>query len=68
MNLLPLENLILPGGGVVAAQIHVARTTCRRAERRVVGLSDLLFTISLVACCLETAANEIYTRPDKEPV
>ena len=28
----------MPGGGVVAAQIHVARTTCRRAERRVVGL------------------------------
>ena len=31
----PLENFILPGGGVVAAQIHVARATCRRAEREV---------------------------------
>lgn len=34
----PLENFILPGGGVVAAQIHVARATCRRAEREVVSL------------------------------
>jgi len=32
----PLENFILPGGGVVAAQIHIVRATCRRAEREVV--------------------------------
>ena len=68
MNLPPLENLILSGGGVVAAQIHVARTTCRRAERRVVGLSDFLFTISLGASRLVNKAETIYTRPDKEPV
>ena len=34
----PLENFVLPGGGMVAAQIHVARATCRRAEREVVVL------------------------------
>ena len=34
----PLENFILPGGGILAAQIHVARATCRRAEREVVAL------------------------------
>jgi len=35
----PLENFILPGGCVGAATLHVARATCRRAERIVVALA-----------------------------
>lgn len=36
----PLERFILPGGSPPAAALHICRTVCRRAERRVVALSD----------------------------
>ena len=34
-----LKEFILPGGSRAAALAHVARSTCRRAERRVIALS-----------------------------
>ena len=34
----PLRHFILPGGSQLAAALHVARTVCRRAERKVVQL------------------------------
>ncbi len=55
---------MLPGGSAAAAQLHVCRTVCRRAERRTIAcgddvspecvrylnrLSDLLFILSRAA-------------------
>jgi cob(I)alamin adenosyltransferase len=60
-TLVPLKSFVLPGGSPAAAHLHVCRTVCRRAERRVIDcgdevnrecvrylnrLSDLLFILS----------------------
>ncbi len=59
-----LKSFVLPGGTPLAAQLHVCRTVCRRAERRTIAcgdevnaecvrylnrLSDLLFILARAA-------------------
>ena len=39
-DLAPLRNFILPGGTRAASQAHLARSVCRRVERRVVHLGN----------------------------
>ena len=36
----PIRSFVLPGGNEIAANFHLCRTICRRAERRVVKLME----------------------------
>jgi cob(I)alamin adenosyltransferase len=38
-DLKPLRSFVLPGGTRINAELHVARTVCRRAERLLVGVA-----------------------------
>jgi cob(I)alamin adenosyltransferase len=75
-TLAPLRSFVIPGGTPAAAQLHVCRTVCRRAERRSIAvgeqgsaevvrylnrLSDLLFILS-------RAANKEPGAEDSEPL
>ncbi|HYT64540.1 MAG TPA: cob(I)yrinic acid a,c-diamide adenosyltransferase [Gemmatimonadales bacterium] len=70
----PLKNFILPGGTPKAAAFHLARTTCRRAERSVVTLSreqpinpviiHYLNRLSDLLFVLARAVNKQAGRPD----
>jgi cob(I)alamin adenosyltransferase len=39
-TLAPLKSFVLPGGTPAAAQLHICRTVCRRAERRAIALGE----------------------------
>jgi cob(I)alamin adenosyltransferase len=57
-----LRNFILPGGGELAARLHVARTVCRRAERRVVEFSLDRPVVPLVLTYLNRLSDWLFTQ------
>ena len=57
----PLRSFIVPGGSPKAAALHVARTVCRRAERRVVELQAETEIPSLVVIYLNRLSDLLFT-------
>lgn len=57
----PLREFILPGGTEAAARLHVARTVCRRAERRVVALAHLARVDPFVVQYLNRLSDLLFT-------
>lgn len=56
----PLRAFVVPGGTPKAAALHVARTVCRRAERRVVHLAREVEIPSLVVIYLNRLSDLLF--------
>lgn len=56
----PLKEFILPGGSMAGAQLHVARTICRRAERFCVRLTQTEKTGELVIPYLNRLSDTLF--------
>lgn len=57
----PLRAFIVPGGTPKAAQLHVARTVCRRAERRVIHLQKEVEIPQIVVVYLNRLSDLLFT-------
>ena len=57
----PLRSFILPGGTAKASALHVARTVCRRAERRVVELGSDAEIPQVVVIYLNRLSDLLFT-------
>ena len=61
LELEPLKAFILPAGTPRAAALHVARTVCRRAERRVVSLAREVEIPEIVVVYLNRLSDLLFT-------
>ncbi len=57
----PLRSFIIPGGTPKASVLHMARTVCRRAERRVVELAATTEIPSVVVIYLNRLSDLLFT-------
>jgi len=57
----PLKAFIMPGGTPKAAALHVARTVCRRAERRVVDLAAETDVPAIVIVYMNRLSDLLFT-------
>jgi cob(I)alamin adenosyltransferase len=57
----PLKSFIVPGGSAKAAALHVARTVCRRAERRIIHLQREVEIPALVVIYLNRLSDLLFT-------
>jgi cob(I)alamin adenosyltransferase len=71
----PLRHFILAGGNESSSLLHIARTTCRRAERRVVSLrnheevnKNVLKYVNRLSDYLFTAARLVSKRAGKDDI
>jgi len=55
-----LKSFVLPGGSELAARLHVARATCRRAERDVLDAADRVDINSLVIAYLNRLSDLLF--------
>ena len=60
-DLEPLKAFIIPGGSKKGATLHVARTVCRRAERRVVTLQRDVEIPQIVVVYLNRLSDLLFT-------
>jgi cob(I)alamin adenosyltransferase len=61
LDLEPLKAFIIPGGSKKGAMLHVARTVCRRAERKVVGLQREVEIPQIVVVYLNRLSDLLFT-------
>jgi len=55
-----LKSFVLPGGSETAAQLHVARTTCRRAEREAIAAAGAVDVNPLVLVYLNRLSDLLF--------
>ena len=58
--LVPLRNLIIPGGNIVISYCHIARCVCRRAERAVLRLNISEETPAIINMFLNRLADYLF--------